>query len=223
MTVSKENILVCDETMSSVATIEQHQIGRDDNGRLMTPEEFDAIEQYDECYRYELINGVLIVGPMAGPGERDPNEELGHLLRTYQTDHPGVIDKTLFEEYIRTGNSRRRADRVIWIGLGRNPDIKTDVPSIVVEFVSKDKRGRHRDYVAKRDEYLDLGVREYWVIDRFQRKMTVFKRDEGKDTETTVPADGVYQTPLLPGFELPLNELLQLADLWSDQPEDDHD
>lgn len=209
--------------MSSIATIEQLEIGRDDNGRLMTPEEFDAIEHYDECYRYELINGLLIVSPMAGAAERDPNEELGHMLRSYHEQHPGVIDKTVFEEYIRTGDNRRRADRVIWTGLGRVPRPKTDVPSIVVEFVSKDKRDRHRDYIVKRQEYLGLGIREYWVIDRFQRKMTVFKRDDGKDSETTVPADGVYQTPLLPGFELPLNELLQLADLWSDQPEDDHD
>jgi Uma2 family endonuclease len=209
--------------MSSIATIEQLEIGRDDNGRLMTPEEFDAIERYDECYRYELINGVLIVSSMAGAAERDPNEELGHMLRSYHEQHPGVIDKTVFEEYIRTGDNRRRADRVIWTGLGRVPRPKTDVPSIVVEFVSKDKRDRHRDYIVKRQEYLDLGIREYWVIDRFQRNMTVFKRDGGKGTETTVPADGVYQTPLLPGFELPLNELLQLADLWSDQLEDDHD
>lgn len=201
--------------MTAVATIEQIEIGRDDNGRLMTPEEFDAIEHYDECYRYELINGVLIVSPMAGPGERDPNEELGRLLRNYHDDHPGVIDKTLFEEYIRTGDSRRRADRVIWTGLGRNPDIKTDIPSIVVEFVSRDKRGRHRDYVVKRDEYLNIRVQEYWIIDRFQRTMTVCKPSRGGPHETIVPAGGVYQTSLLPGFRLSLDELLQLADLWT--------
>lgn len=119
--------------MSTVSLIDATNIGPDDNGRLMTPEEFDAIEDYDECYRYELINGVLIVSPMASTGERDPNEELGHWLRQYQEDHPGVIDKTVFEEYLRTKDSRRRADRVIWTGLGRVPNIKRDVPSIVVD------------------------------------------------------------------------------------------
>ena len=207
--------------MTTVAAIEQ--IGRADNGRLMTPEEFDAIEDYDDFYRYELINGVLIVSPMAATGERDPNEELGHWLRQYQEENPGIIDKTLFEEYILTENSRRRADRVIWTGLGRLPDLKNDVPSIVVEFVSKRKRDRHRDYVVKRQEYLDIGVREYWVIDRFQRSMTVFSRADEKTVETIVSAGTVYQTPLLPGFELHLDALLELADVWTEESEDEHE
>ena len=207
--------------MTTVAAIEQ--IGRADNGRLMTPEEFDAIEDYDDFYRYELINGVLIVSPMAATGERDPNEELGHWLRQYQEENPGIIDKTLFEEYILTENSRRRADRVIWTGLGRLPDLKNDVPSIVVEFVSKRKRDRHRDYVVKRQEYLEIGVREYWVIDRFQRSMTVFSRADEKTVETIVSAGTVYQTPLLPGFELHLDALLELADVWTEESNDEHE
>lgn len=205
--------------MRTVTQIDYHTIGPDDNGRLMTPDEFDAIDDYDDLYRYELNNGVLIVSPMAGSGERDPNEELGHWLRTYQDEHPGIRDKTLFEEYIYTADSRRRADRVIWTGLGRMPNPKIDVPSIAVEFVSKDKRDRHRDYIVKRQEYLDLGIREYWGIDRFRRIMTVFSRKSGNDAETTVAADAVYHTPLLPGFELSLGKLLQLADLWGDGPE----
>lgn len=34
-------------------------LGLELNGTLMTPEEFDAVEEYDEDYRYELIHGVL--------------------------------------------------------------------------------------------------------------------------------------------------------------------
>jgi Uma2 family endonuclease len=208
--------------MSAVATIEQSEIGREDNGRLMTPEEFDAIEHYDDFYRYELINGVLIVSPMAGPGERDPNEELGHWLREYQEDHPGIIDKTLFEEYIRTGDNRRRADRVIWTGLGRLPNVKVDVPSIVVEFVSKDKRGRQRDYVAKREEYLNVGVQEYWIIDRFLRKMTVCRRENERIDENIIGENESYSTSLLPSFHLTLKDLLGLADIWTDADSEDY-
>ena len=54
--------------------------------------------------------------------------------------------------------NRRRADRVIWTGLGRVPDPEKDIPSIVVEFVSKRRRDALRDYEAKRDEYLAAGV-----------------------------------------------------------------
>src|SRR5688572_6939887 len=110
------------------------KLGPDAAGLLMTPEEFDAITDYDDQYRYELIRGVLVVTPIPLEAESDPNEELGHWLRTYRDDHPmgSVLDKTLPERYVRTVPSRRRAGRVIWAGLGRRPDPEADVPTIVV-------------------------------------------------------------------------------------------
>lgn len=109
------------------------------NGMLMTPDEFDAVTDYDDRFVYELIHGVLIVSPAPGKSERDPNEELGFLLRTHQHNHPQgpILDKTLSEQYVALPHSRRRADRVIWVGLGRVPDPHSDVPAVVVEFVSK--------------------------------------------------------------------------------------
>src|SRR5271157_5087068 len=114
------------------------RLGRLSNGMLMTPEEFDAVTDFDELYCYELIHGVLIVSPPPGESERDPNEELGHLLRAYKSGHQAdaAFDKTIPEQYVRLPDSRRRADRVIWAGLGRIPDPRTDVPAIVIEFVS---------------------------------------------------------------------------------------
>jgi hypothetical protein len=46
-------------------------------GTAMTLEEFDAVTRYNENYRYELINGVLVVNPQPLPAETDPNEQLG--------------------------------------------------------------------------------------------------------------------------------------------------
>lgn len=201
----------------SIATItEPLVIGPEDNGLLMTPEEFDAITEYDENYRYELINGVLIVNAIPGPAERDPNEELGRLLRNYQDEHLGVFDKTLSEEYIRVGNSRRRADRVIWAGLGRTPDPKVDVPTIAIEFVSRSRRDRRRDYEIKRDEYLAAGIREYWVFDRFERTLTVFRPDKKGYKQQVLRERDTYRTNLLPGFGLSLASLFDVADDWED-------
>jgi hypothetical protein len=47
-------------------------------GTLMTPAEFDAVEEYDENYGYELVHGVLVVVPLPNEAEADPNEELGY-------------------------------------------------------------------------------------------------------------------------------------------------
>src|SRR4051794_32566026 len=73
------------------------KIGPASAGLLMTPDEFDAITDYDDRYRYELIRGVLVVNPIPSEAEGDPNEELGHLLRLYRDQHPegSSLDKTL--------------------------------------------------------------------------------------------------------------------------------
>jgi Uma2 family endonuclease len=146
-------------------------------GILLSPEEFDAVEECDELYNYELVHGVLVVVPLPAVEERAPNDQLGYLLHSYQDHHPqgAALDLTLPAHLIRTPDSRRRADRVIWTGLGRIPNTRQDQPTIAIEFVSASKRDFQRDYIDKRDEYLRAGVREYWIIDRFRRRMTVVR------------------------------------------------
>ncbi|HKI30437.1 MAG TPA: Uma2 family endonuclease [Gemmataceae bacterium] len=185
-------------------------------GIFLTPEEFDAIEEADRDYRYELINGRLIVTPPPLEAERDPNEELGHWLRDYRRAHPqgAALDATLPEQTVVTRTNRRRADRVIWTGLGRQPHPPQDLPSIVVEWVSESKRDWRRDYVEKSQEYRDLGIAEYWILDRFRRTLTVCRGTPEAPEELVVREGETYRSPLLPGFELPLAQLLAVADRW---------
>jgi len=199
--------------------LESPLIGPADNGRLMTPDEFDALTRDDveAGYAYELIHGVFIVSPAAGPMETDPNGQLEFLLRLYDMHHPGVIDKTVYESDVRTKTCWRRADRVIWIGLGRVPKPKQDVPTIAVEFLSAGTRSRTRDYEEKRQEYLDIGIQEFWLFDRFQRQLTVFHRRGGIDQEQVIAMTEIYRTPLLPEFELPVGQVLSRADDWNEE------
>lgn len=192
-------------------------VGPDSNGIVMTPEEFDRAD-FNEGYCYELIHGVLIVSPIPSEAEADPNEELGHLLRTYRDSHPEgkALDITLFERFVHLEGSRRRADRVIWAGFGRMPK-PSETPSIIVEFVSKSKRDRERDYEIKRDEYQEIDVQEYWIIDRFEKTMTVHLRVDGQFRKKVIRANQTYRTPLLPGFELPLARLFEVANRWKDE------
>lgn len=199
---------------------EGFRVGFDSAGLRMTPEEFDAIEEgdYDELYRYELIDGVLVVNGIPLESQASPNEFLGGLLYVYKSFHPNgsALDETLPERYTRLPNSRRLADRVIWAGLGRRPNPRLDVPAIAVEFVSAGKRNRKRDYETKRDEYLSVGVIEYWIIDRFQRTLTVYRATEGAPSARIIGENDAFETDLLPGFQLPLDQLLAQADKWND-------
>ncbi len=187
----------------------------DSNGMRMSRREFNSVEDCDERYRYELIQGVVVVSPPPLEGERGPNGRLDQWLWNYHDRHPQghALDGTLFEQEIDTGVCIRRADRVIWARLGRQPNPRKDIPAIVIEFVSKAHRDRRRDYQEKRREYAAIGVKEYWIIDRFRRTMTVCR---GNRRSKVVREHETYTTDLLPGFELRLSELLAVADRWSE-------
>jgi Uma2 family endonuclease len=209
--------------MSTVESEIITQVTPEMAGLRMSPEEFDAIQDWDDNFNYELVHGVLVVVPPPSEGEVGPNEVLGHSLLSYQEHHPqgSALDLTLPENLIKTPDSRRRADRVIWTGIGKLPKVRRDRPTIAVEFVSAGKRNVQRDYLDKRGEYMRVGLQEYWIIDRFRRQMTVVKRKGKKFVDQVIRESEIYTTPLLPGFELPLGKLLAVADALDEAASDD--
>lgn len=185
-------------------------------GLLMTPEEFRGVTDFDDSYRYELVHDVCVVFPAPAVNERLPNGTLGHWLRTYGDSHRRgfSLNETMFSQEVTTSHGIRRPDRVIWAGLGRFPEIDRDPPTIVIEFVSNTSRDRRRDHEQKREEYAEIGVAEYWIIDRFRRTMTVCR---GNEVPLIVRETETYTTDRLPGFELPLGKLLAVADRYGDK------
>lgn len=203
--------------MATVQTIPR--IGPEDTGRLISPEEFDLIEDYEEGWRYELIRGVLIVSPIPKKPSRGMAGKLIQRLENYAEDR-GLSEEQLtvmFEEEIRIPNgNRRRCDVAVWVSLGRKA-VADDAPTITVEFVSKRKADIKRDYVDKRADYWTAGVQEYWIIDRYQRRMTALRRKGRRWEERVLEAGEVYRTPLLPGFRLDLNDLFARADAVAEE------
>src|SRR5439155_11515164 len=120
---------------------------------------------------------------------------------------------------IRTRYSRRPADRVIWTGLGRLPNWKKPRPTGSSEFVSARRRDRDRDYIDKRRDYMALKIKEYWIIDRFRRTMTVIRYGPRRPQVLLIGEKEVCTTPLLPGFKLPLARLLAVADMLEEPKE----
>ena len=120
---------------------------------------------------------------------------------------------------LRTKTSIRRCDRAIWVGRGRlprteGPIAKRDTPSIIVEFPSSRPSDQRRDYDEKTIEYRDIKVQEYWIIDRFRRIATVYRWRGKRWIKQVVKEVEVYRTPLLPGFELRLADLLAVSDKY---------
>jgi hypothetical protein len=118
------------------------RLGPNDNGVLLSTAEFDAVTDWAEGRCYELVNGVLVVLPPPGFGERSPNDYLGHMLWSYGELHPqgSSLDATAQEQEVAIGANRRRADRAIWCGYGPafDPD---DRGRVRVEHVARPAAG----------------------------------------------------------------------------------
>ncbi len=185
-------------------------LGPANAGLRMSVKEFLEHDDWERGPRYQLIAGVLIVSPEVSGGERFPNDELAYLLRNYRDAHPEFdLSDTAYECDVRTSIGIRRVDRAIYMNLGR-PAESLDIPTIIIEFVSEGSRNAERDYVEKREEFAAIGVKEYWVIDRFDRTLTVFA-----GTAEPIQESESYSTPLLPGFVLPVRKILDIADRHS--------
>jgi Uma2 family endonuclease len=205
--------------MATASDIAVPVLGVDSAGMLLTPDEFDAVSDCDELYDYELVNGVVVVREPPPCAHIAMVDFLSYLLRDYRANHVSgaTLDATLTRQFVRLTRSRRLVDNVLWCGLGRRPKLAADAPTIVVEFVSAGRRNWRRDFDDKRSEYLGVGVKEYWTIDRFARTMTVHSDPLlGVSVKTFVEKD-TYRPVLLPGFELPLESVLAEADDWRDE------
>ena len=78
-----------------------------------------------------------------------------------------------------------------------------------MEIVSEGREARDRDYVAKRQEYLAYGLLEYWIVDPFERKVTVLTRRGDLWHEQIFLGDQSAEGLVLPGFSI------RLPDLWA--------
>jgi Uma2 family endonuclease len=82
-------------------------------------------------------------------------------------------------------------------------------PDLVVEVLSESTR--KTDMAVKRKLYEARGVREYWIVDPELETVLVYRAGEGESysraAELSLESGGAVETPLLPGFLLPLAEI----------------
>ncbi len=179
-----------------------------DHDTKLSREEF-AEAHYEEPWRYERVKGRLFVMPPAGPHHQRPNNRLRSYLGAYELAHPEIVDCVFSEAWIAVdGKTDRISDIGVYLVSSKTGSLRpSQPPDLVFEIVSGGGEDRKRDYVDKRAEYLRAGVREYVIVDRFERRVTVLRRSRGRFVESQLSPKESYTTPLLPGFKIPLKEL----------------
>ncbi|WP_346291538.1 Uma2 family endonuclease [Sphaerothrix gracilis] len=85
-------------------------------------------------------------------------------------------------------------------------------PVLVVEIVSPGEVQRNRDYVAKRMQYQDLGVPEYWIVDPQEAAILVLELREGCYAEAkTLRGEDRLQSSQLGSLNLTAAEVFAAA------------
>jgi Uma2 family endonuclease len=186
-----------------MATVTRRTIGPADHGKRMSLARF-IDSSCEEGWLYELGRGVIDVTEVPGPSHGLIVNRLARLFLGYDEAHPGVITYRAGAGECRLRipglKSDRHPDQAVYLDpVPEGPDPWTRwCPHLVVEIVSRG--GKRRDYVEKREEYLRMGVREYWVLDPARRSMLVLTRAGDTWEESRPSARTRYRCRTLPGL-----------------------
>ena len=192
----------------------QQRLGHKDHGRELTYEEFIAGD-YEEGYKYELIEGKLYVSPYPNYPHDRMREYVHRLLTVYQVKRAGIVARLSSGARIFVPGKAKTTcpepDFALYETCPPGWDVKWEdiSPLIVVEVVSSDNSDK--DYVRNVDLYQRIpSILEYWVFDRCGEDdgptLRVYQRGTARQKWKIAdygPRD-TYTTALLPGFKLPV-------------------
>lgn len=131
----------------------------------------------DDDNRYELFEGEVFVSRAPGLPHQRVLTNLLILFELHLREHPiakvwpnpGVIFddfNAAIPDIILVTNERMKR-----IASGEKV---TGAPDLVVEVISPGAENARRDRTVKRQAYSKFGVREYWVVDRYQQNIELY-------------------------------------------------
>ena len=83
---------------------------------------------------------------------------------------------------------------------------------LVIEILSPGATNRERDLVAKRNDYAQAGVAEYWIVDPDEQTVIVLSLDgQSYRAHGEYKPGTVATSPLLPKFQINAKELFESA------------
>jgi Uma2 family endonuclease len=178
---------------------------------LLTIGQYNALEE-PAGVRYELDRGELIVTPSPVPMHNIICGDLYKRLSVRVEEHN--LGQVLYEVDVRLGEDTVRRPDVIFFARERIKDIDFDqvpvpiAPDLVIEVVSKNDQPD--DLMFKVRQYLEAGVRAVWLLYRKPREAHRYIPEVLQPSVINAERGGRLEEPeLLPGFSLPLSEILR--------------
>ena len=177
-----------------------------------TPEEFLLFcrqqEEQGDLHRYELLEGRILMNPPAGWPHGSIENNIAFALTGF------VRSKGLGRVFGSSQGYRLPSADVLEPDVGFvftarleampkpvHGEFLRVVPDFVVEILSD--KTRSRDLDQKRHIYAKNGVREYWIVDSRNRRVTILVAEDGSYREDAiVEAGGTAVSKALAGFEM---------------------
>ena len=187
-------------------------IGPQDHGRRMTLADYEFIKT-KEGHRYELNRGVVEVSKVPDPLHGCSIDQFYTVVALYRHKHPEVwmccCAPSHCKILIWDFESERHPDVSIYLTPPPSNDAFTWriwYPAIVVDVVSP--YSDRRDQPEKREEFLAVGIKEYWILNLYTQEISVLINDGNHWRERILKSGDNYETRLLPGFQLKVADLL---------------
>jgi len=177
-----------------------------------TVRDLEVLPQSEGTY-YELIDGELFV-------TRSPHRKHQQVSgKVYSALDSWSEESGLGEAIPSPGIIPSDVDNVIpdvvWVSKERLALIEdqaghlTGFPELIVEVLSPGENNIRRDREAKLKLYSVQGVQEYWIADRFAKRLQVYRRENRQLILVATLMEGDELTsPLLPGFHYLVNRFL---------------
>lgn len=176
---------------------------------------FEDYLSYDDGTdnRYELFNGELIELPPES-GENSGILSFVHFQLVLMKGHRRVRWGVELEVWGEPKNRYPdlvviREEHIQQLQPRNTIRLSMEPPELVIEAVSPGDTNRERDYVAKRKQYQDRCIPEYWLIDRLQQTITVLELVSGIYRELGVfSGSDQIQSTVISGLSLTAQEVL---------------
>jgi len=155
--------------------------------------------------RYEIIDGELFVTRAPHWKHQEVCVKVATQLQIWSTETG--LGKPAFGPGLIFSNADNVIPDVVWASNQRLEELLdeaghlTGAPELVVEVLSPGQEQERRDRELKLKLYSVQGVREYWICDRQQQKVEVYRLEDAvlKLAATFFKEDNLT-SPLLPGF-----------------------
>lgn len=159
----------------------------------------------DNGNRYEIIDGELFVTRAPQLDHQDAAGAIYAELRTWSLQ--SGIGKPFLTPGVIFSESDAVIPDVIWISHERRSQLTDDsghltgAPELIIEVLLNSEKDKKRDKETKLKLYSVQGVFEYWIVDREQQLIEVYRRENSviKKAMTLFKGDRLT-SPLLPGF-----------------------